>query len=302
VPLKHAATVVLIDAARGKEPQGLAELIAARRLTIWYSTPTVLALLAEGGKMAKHDFSALRYVWFAGEVFPMRQLRSLRALLPHPVFVNLYGPTETNVCTFHTLPQVIADERTQPYPIGRPCSHFRSRVVDERGAEVPAGAVGELVVAGAGVMKGYWNQPERTAEAFLVDDAGQRWYRTGDLVVEQDDDVLLFRGRRDRMVKRRGYRIELGEIEAGLYRHAAVREAAAVAVHDGEGAVRIKAYLALAGDAARSEIAMRGFCARVLPPYMMPDTFEFRATLPKTSTDKIDYQRLVHAGPREAAP
>jgi acyl-coenzyme A synthetase/AMP-(fatty) acid ligase len=95
------------------------------------------------------------------------------------------------------------------------------------------------------------------------------------------------------MVKRRGYRIELGEIEAGLYRHGGIREAAVVARPDEDGGVRITAYLAMADGHPRSEINIRGFCARALPQYMIPDGYRFLDALPKTSTDKIDYQSLT---------
>ena len=296
VALKHGATVLLIDAARGKEPLGLAQLIAERRLTVWYSTPTILAVLAEFGKMEQHDWSALRIVNFAGEVFPIKHLRAVKALLPHAKFYNLYGPTETNVCTWHPIPDVVEEGRSKPYPIGRTCSHFVSRVVDEDGRDVPRGTEGELVMHGAGMLKGYYNNPERTAKAFLVDDDGRRWYRTGDLVIEDEDGVFEFSGRRDRMVKRRGYRIELGEIEANLYRHEGVKEAAVVAFKDADGGVRIKAFVALDHGQRPSEIAMRAFCAKTLPQYMIPDAFGFLDGLPKTSTDKIDYVRLVQAG------
>jgi acyl-coenzyme A synthetase/AMP-(fatty) acid ligase len=140
-------------------------------------------------------------------------------------------------------------------------------------------------------MPGYWNLPDRTAAAFLVDEAGRQWYRTGDLVVDDGTGSYTFVGRRDRMVKRRGYRIELGEIEAGLYRHPNVDEAAVIALRDGDGNVRIKAFLRCAGERP-SVIALKQYCAGALPSYMVPDAFDVRDSLPKTTTDKIDYQRL----------
>lgn len=296
VPLKHRATVVLIDAERGKEPLGLAQLIAERRLTIWYSTPTILTLLAQFGRMERHDYSALRYVLFAGEVFPVKHLREVMQRLPGAAFYNLYGPTETNVCTYHPIPRVVEPERTAPYPIGRVCEHLRARVVDGEGRDVSRGEEGELVIAGDNVMQGYWNLPERTAQALLVDATGTRWYRTGDVVVEDEAGVFTFVGRRDRMVKRRGYRIELGEVEAGLYRHPAVREAAVVALADADGAPRLKAFLALGNGEKGSVLAMKRFAAEALPAYMVPDAFAFLDALPKTSTDKVDYQRLLAEG------
>ncbi len=292
VPLKHGAALVLIGEEVGKEPQGLAALIEERRISIWYSAPSILSLLTQYGELGRRDLSALRMILFAGEVFPIKHLRALKALVPTPRYFNLYGPTETNVCTFYEVPREIPDERTDPYPIGKVCSHLQTKVVSPDGSVVGAGAEGELCVSGAGVMQGYWNLPERSAEAFLVDRSGVRWYRTGDIVVEQADGNYVFVGRRDRMVKRRGYRIELGEIESGLYRHPAVREAAVIALADEESGVRIKAFLSCHEGRRPSLIELKRFCAGALPVHMIPDLFSFQPSLPKTSTDKIDYQRL----------
>jgi amino acid adenylation domain-containing protein len=291
VPLTHGAAVVLIGSDAGKEPVGLAALIAERRLTVWYSTPSILTMLVRYGKLARHDLSALRLILFAGEVFPVKHLRALQRAVPAPRYLNLYGPTETNVCTWFEVADPVPDDRTEPYPIGRVCPPLQGRVVDAHGADVAQGAEGELCIAGPGVMQGYWNLPDRTAAAFLVDDTGRRWYRTGDLVLDDGTGSYTFVGRRDRMVKRRGYRIELGEIEAGLYRHPNVEEAAVIALRDGDGAVRIKAFLRWTGERP-SVIALKQFSAGALPSYMVPDAFDVRDVLPRTTTDKIDYQRL----------
>jgi len=295
VSLKHGATLVLVGEEVGKDPARLAPLIAERRISVWYSAPSILSLLAQYGDLARHDLSALRMVLFAGEVFPVKHLRALHALLPGRRYFNLYGPTETNVCTFYEIPPLIPEERTEPYPIGRTCSHLRSRVVDAAGRDLPRGEEGELCVAGPGVMRGYWNLPDQTGRSFLLDPSGDHWYRTGDLVVEAPDGNFLFRGRRDRMVKRRGYRVELGEIEAGMYRHPAIREVAVVALPDEEAGVRIKASLSFREGKRPSHIELKRFCAENLPLYMVPDLFSFHESLPKTSTDKIDYQRLREA-------
>jgi acyl-coenzyme A synthetase/AMP-(fatty) acid ligase len=259
---------------------------------VWYSTPSILSLMMQYGKPARHVYPALRLVFFAGEVFPVGHLREVTRAFPGAYF-NLYGPTETNVCTWHPIPAVVPDDRTDPYPIGRVCRHLASRVVGPDGAALARGEEGELCIAGANVMQAYWNLPEQSARAFIVDPDGTRWYRTGDIVREGEDGVFAFLGRRDRMVKRRGYRIELGEIEAALYRHEGVREAAAVAGRDAAGDVRITAYLALREGAVAGTVAMKRYCAEALPLYMVPDAFEFRPSLPKTSTDKVDYQALL---------
>ena len=292
VCLKHGATLVLIGEDIGKDPERLAALIADERISVWYSAPSILSLLAQYGRLAERDCSNLRLVLFAGEVFPVKHLRTLAGQWPGRRYCNLYGPTETNVCTWYEVALPIDAARTVPFPIGKRCSHLSCKVVDGGGAEVKAGAEGELVVSGRGVMQGYWSLPSQTERAFLQDSSGVRWYRTGDVVTEAPDGNYTYLGRRDRMVKRRGYRVELGEIEAGLYKHPAVEEAAVVALPDEAAGVRIRAFVSCRDEKRPSLIAMKRFCAENLPLYMIPDAFSWVAELPKTSTDKIDYQRL----------
>jgi acyl-coenzyme A synthetase/AMP-(fatty) acid ligase len=253
-----------------------------------------LSFLAQFGELEQYGFPDLRLVLFAGEVFPIKHLRTLKNLLPHPRYFNLYGPTETNVCTYFEIPATIPLDRSKPFPIGEACTHYRNKIrnVDEQGQEVAMGQEGELIACGPGVMQGYWNLPEKTANAFLIDSSGQRWYKTGDVVIQDEDGNYLYVSRRDRMVKKRGYRVELGEIEAGLYKHPDVKEAAVIAMSSEENGVQIKAYLSFRGGQTPSRIELKRFCAQALPAYMIPDFFSFLESLPKTSTDKIDYQKL----------
>jgi amino acid adenylation domain-containing protein len=290
--VKHGATIVLIGEDRGKQPLQLSQLIADHRITIWYSTPSILRLLTDFGKLEQHDCSSLRIVLYAGEVYPPKHQRTLRQIWSHPTYYNLYGPTETNVCTYDRIEEVPGDDGTSALPIGRVCSGDRAMVVDVDGRPVSEGEEGELLVAGGSVMLGYWALPEQNARAFHIEADGERWYRTGDLVIDRGGGYYVFLGRRDRMVKRRGYRVELGEIEAALHRHPSVSEAAVVAVPDEESGVLIKAFLNWAGDSSPSTIQLKSFAARNLPGYMVPDRFVVLPSLPKTSTDKVDYQRL----------
>jgi amino acid adenylation domain-containing protein len=294
VAIKHGATLCLISEEVGKNPRELAMFIATHRLTVWYSTPSILTLLAQFGKLEACDCSTLRLALFAGEVFPVKHLRAIKQAWPAPVYYNLYGPTETNVCTFARIPDEVPEARDQPYPIGFACSHCVPLVLDSDGHEVRPGDEGLLWMSGDSVFQGYWNRPAENAKAFIERD-GRRWYNTGDVVRFAPEDGFIYVGRRDRMVKRRGYRIELGEIERAMYRHAGVREAAVVAVPDADSGVRIVAFLALAAETPPSIIQMKTFAAGELPPYMIPDRFVFRDRLPKTSTDKTDYQALVTA-------
>ena len=245
--------------------------------------------------------SSLRLVLFAGEVFPVKHLREVTRRWPRPVYYNLYGPTETNVCTFARIPLPVPDERDTPYPIGFACAHCQPLVLDADGQEVKAGDEGLLYISGPSVFDGYWNRPAENARAFIERD-GRRWYNTGDLVRWSPEEGYLYAGRKDRMVKRRGYRIELGEIERALYSHAAVREAAVVAVPDADAGVRIVAFLACHGGKPPSIVELKTFCGTKVPAYMSPDRFLFEDVLPHTSTDKVDYQALRGRLPAAVGP
>jgi acyl-coenzyme A synthetase/AMP-(fatty) acid ligase len=291
VPLKHGAALHLISESVGKDPDALASFIADNRLTIWYSTPSILSLLAQFGQLERRDCSSLRIVNFAGEVFPVKHLRSIVERWSQAVFYNLYGPTETNVCTFAKIPASIPADRTEPYPIGHLCGHCEGIVLDQPGGtEVEKGEEGLLYIAGRSLFQGYWGRKDPD---LFVQRNGKRYYNTGDVVRETAADGYIYVGRRDRMVKRRGYRIELGEIERGLYQNANVREAAVIALPDPAAGVRIVAYISPQPGQRPSIIGLKTFCGSVLPSYMNPDAFVVLEALPRTSTDKVDYQGLL---------
>ena len=295
VCIKHGGTLAIIDEETGKNPMKLARFIAERKISIWYSTPSILALLAEFGRLETLQFPALRMVLFAGEVFPIKHLRAIKRLWAQPRYFNLYGPTETNVCTYLEIPSVVPPERGTPFPIGPACSHYEAKVVNENDQDVVPGTEGELLMHGAAVSPGYWQLPDKTAESRTHDAAGKLWYRTGDIVVEDEHGVYEYRGRRDRMIKKRGYRIELGEIETCLYQHEHIEEVAVVAVAPNDGDTRIVAFYKPVADNRLSLIALKSFCAGRLPAYMVPDGFTALEQLPRTSTDKVDYQSLMRS-------
>ena len=290
LPIKHGAALYVISEDLGKNPKDLARFIAANQLTVWYSTPSILTLLLQFGDLERHDVSRLRIVLFAGEVFPVKHLRALQRLWPKPVYYNLYGPTETNVCTFARIPAHIPDDRDAPYPIGFACSHCAALILDADGREITGDEEGLLYISGPSVFSGYWNRPVENAAAFLDRD-GVRWYNTGDVVRRDANDGFIYVGRKDRMVKRRGYRIELGEIERALYLHPSLREAAVVAAPDVDG-TKIVAFLSCHGGKPPSIVDLKMFCGTALPGYMIPDRFVIEDRLPRTSTDKVDYQAL----------
>ena len=296
VPLTVGAAIILVPEELGKSPRDLGPYIAWKKISIWYSVPSILALLDRYGKLERDDFGALRMVLFAGEVFPVKHLRSLKKRWPGKAFFNLYGPTETNVCTWHAIPDVIPDDRTQPYPIGKACANVEAQVLDADRKPVDAQGEGILYVHASGpVMRGYWKLPEQDAAVFHSDADGRRWYCTGDVVSDDPEGNYLFVGRRDRMVKRLGYRIELGEIEAGLHGHPSILEAAVAARENSDGPVLV-AHVAPEKGAKLSIIELKEYCTGALPPYMNPDRFCFVEQLPRLSNDKIDYVSLMKQG------
>lgn len=300
--VKHGATLYLVSEELGQNPKKLGRFIHEHRLTVWYSAPSILGLLAELGGIEALEKNELRLVLFAGEVFPVKRLRRLTELWPHPAYYNLYGATETNVCTFAAVPLPVPAARTEPYPIGPTCAHCDALVLDNDANAVAPGDEGLLYIAGPSVFRAYWGRSDLTAERF-VERHGKRWYNTGDVVRLDPEQGYVYLGRRDRMVKRRGYRIELDEIERGLHTAEKVREVAVIAAIDADAGVKIAAFVAMRPGERSSVIEMKQIAARVLPSSMSPDLFVFLDALPRTPTDKVDYQALGRslAAPRGAS-
>ncbi|BDG01072.1 amino acid adenylation domain-containing protein [Anaeromyxobacter oryzae] len=292
--LGAGASVRLLSATEAMLAPHLVRMLDAWGITVWYSVPSILASMLEHGLAARPP-RALRLLLFAGEVFPVAGLRRLRRALPAATLVNLFGPTETNVCTYHVLGPDIPDERTEPVPIGIGCEGLDTFVVDDEGEIVERpGVEGTLWVKGGHVMLGYWNAPERTAAMLRPDPRGLPGTAccTGDRVRLLPGGGYEFRGRRDHMVKVRGHRVELGEIEAALAAHPAVREAVAVPLPDGSHGNRIVASVVPRAGEAVEPRALRAWMGGRLPTYLVPEGLDVRPELPRTSTGKADRARL----------
>lgn len=274
----------------------LVRFILAERVSVWYSVPTALRRIADAATSGPLTRSRLRVVAFAGEVYPTHHIRRLRRALPaDAVLYNLYGPTETNVCTYHRIDDDdLAETAELTPPIGRVCPYATAVLTDERGVVLPEHGerTGELCVGGASVMVGYWNDPAKSAERFLTH-AGRSFYRTGDIVRRDDDGRLRFVGRRDSQVKIKGYRVELTEIEAVLGGRPEVDECACVLTRDASGSAHIVAYATLRAGATADERVLRRHCGDFLPGYMVPERIEITATLGHTSTGKLDRTELA---------
>lgn len=282
-----AATLVLVPRELSMFPVMVATFIAEQAITVWYSVPSALTALVLRGQLESASLPALRVVIFAGEVFPIKYLAQLMELVSNPRYLNFYGPTETNVCTWYEVRRedVLAEE----LPIGRPLPLVDATIVGEDGTPISAGEQGELVISGPTVMHGYWGDQQRTARTLSVE-RGVRSYRTGDLVRRREDGELMFVGRGDAQIKTRGYRVELGEIEAALNAIDDVVEAAVIAVPDDTITNRLQAFVVTSTPITATQLAR--LSRERLPSHMIPDEIELRAELPKSSTGKIDRRAL----------
>lgn len=296
VSLKAGATLIIVPEGLSTFPIRLAEWIEKNQISIWYSVPSILSMLVNHGELKRFSYSKLHTIIFAGEVFPIKYLRKLMGLIPHPRYLNFYGPTETNVITAYEVAE-LANNRTQPVPIGKTCANMEVFALNDKGKIIKKpGEVGELIARGSCVAQGYWGDVEKTEKSFKPNPVQQNFrdqvYYTGDLVTLDSDRNFIFVGRRDHMIKSRGYRIELGEIETVLYSHPEVKEAAVIPIPDEIVGNRIKAFIVRKNGNLNST-SIQEFCAQRLVRYMVPEMIEFRTILPKTSTGKIDKQSLL---------
>ncbi|NTX50273.1 non-ribosomal peptide synthase/polyketide synthase [Myxococcus sp. CA039A] len=290
-PLMAGGRVVLVPDTKAGE--GLAQVLrSGTDLSLVKLTPTQLSLLeTQLGDVAVAG--RVRCFVVGGEALTSAALAFWRERAPATRIINEYGPTETVVgcCTFEVGPQTALGSTV---PIGRPIANTKLYVLDAHLMPVAVGVPGELYIGGAGVARGYSQQPALTAERFVPDSfsstPGQRLYRTGDLVRWRADGELDFLGRIDDQVKVRGFRIELGEIEAVLAEHSAVKEVA-VAVRDDSGDRKLIAYV-VAHDAPPNSLELRGWLLTRLPEPMVPSEFLTLDALPLTPNGKVDRKAL----------
>jgi amino acid adenylation domain-containing protein len=301
---RAGACLTVIPEGTTTFPVSIAQWLEQERISVWYSVPSVLTLLACFGGLSQFDLSRLRTVIFAGEVFPPKYLAKLMAELPGPRYLNWYGPTETNVVTAFEVARTDSD--LGPVPIGTACANTEVfAVMGESNLVHQPGDEGELYVRGPSLMQGYWGHPDQTRQVLvpnpLAPDRDELVYRTGDLVTVDAAGNYVYLGRGDSMVKVRGYRVELGEVEAALYRHPGIGEAAVLAVPDELLGSRLHAVVSATGTTNLTRDDVLGHCRRWLPSYMVPDVIEFRAALPRTSTGKVDRVGLGAQRPDDMA-
>ena len=296
VAIKAGATVVIIPETTTIFPVKLAEVIAKNRISVWNSVPSALSLLASYRNLDSHDLSSLRLILFAGEKFPLKYLRRLQEAVPGAKFCNMYGQTEANSSTYYWVEQLPSDAKAS-LPIGRSLPNFEVFSLDEDGKRVTEpGQEGELYVRASTVALGYWGEVEKTEKAFVKNplrpDLNERVYKTGDVVSLDPQGNYVFLGRKDHMIKSRGYRIEIGEIETVLNNHPEIGNAVVIPIPDELIGNRISVIIVPSTPGKMKKEDILQYCSQHLPRYMIPESIEFRDSLPTTSSGKVDRKKL----------
>ena len=270
-------------------PAAVLGRIAAERATGFPMVPTMSAILLQLDPSG-FDLSSLRYVTNAGAALPASHIAGLRALVPQARLYSMYGLTECIRVAY--LPPGEIDAR--PGSVGKAMPNEEVWIVDERGRRLGPGAVGELVVRGANVMKGYWGMPEETDR--VLRPGPHPWEKvlyTGDLFRADAEGFLYYVGRRDEMIKSRGEKVSPREVEEVLHAMEGVAEAAVVGVPDRILGHAVKAVIVAREGWRLTEADVLRHCRARLEDFMVPASVEFRAVLPKTDTGKVARGMLV---------
>ncbi|MFK7777684.1 MAG: AMP-binding protein [Gimesia sp.] len=269
-------------------PHAVLQRIIDEKVTGFPLVPTMSAILLKMD-LSKYDFSKLRYITNTGAALPTEHILTFRKRLPHVQIFSMYGLTECKRVSYLPLDQV--DIRTGSVGIAMPDTEVF--IVDDEGNRLPPEHVGELVVRGANVMKGYWDAPKQTAERLKPAELPNEMYLyTGDLFRMDREGYLYFVGRRDDIIKSRGEKVSPKEVENVLFSHAAISEAAIVGDPDPVLGQSIRAIITLMPDQELTEKEVLAYCRKHLEDFMVPQKIEFRDELPKSPNGKIDKKQL----------
>ncbi|MEG3939648.1 amino acid adenylation domain-containing protein [Microcoleus sp. S36b_A3] len=300
--LLYGGRLAIVPYSVSRSPQEFYNLLCKEKVTVLNQTPSAFYQLIETDKSVGigEDLS-LRLVIFGGEALDLQSLKPWfdRHGDRHPQLVNMYGITETTVHVTYR-PLTAADLSKNASLIGRSIPDLQVYLLDRNCQPVPIGIPGEIYVGGAGVARGYLNQPELTGDRFIPnpfnDSLTGRLYKSGDLARYLPNGDIEYLGRIDHQVKVRGFRIELGEIEAALGQHSDVLQAVVIVREDVSGDKRLIAYI-IANSAAQNKHSiliheLRCFLKGKLPEYMIPAAFVTLEALPLTNNGKVDRKAL----------
>lgn len=270
------------------------KFIRERRLTIWFSVPSVIGTLRKGRQLNPKEYPDLRLGIFCGEALTADFAEAWTKANPTIPTYNIYGPTEATIaCTYFRLTGQATTDSLANVPIGFPCRDTEILILklDEDVAVGPQ-EVGRLMICGSQVASGYWRRPDLNEKAFTLNpekrEFGARMYDSGDLAFRDAAGVLHWVARRDQQIKIAGFRVELGEIEAALSKNPLVNEAGVVYLPGDPPS--LLAAVALSGDRPPGDFEeeLLDHCARLLPSYMVPTAIHVFAMLPKNANGKID--------------
>lgn len=287
----HTGFTVVLERSLAYPADTLKRMVR-HRVTGLPGVPTVFATLLPMDAFATADLSCLRYLTNAGAAIPPAHIRRLQQRLPQAAIFSMYGLTE---CTRvgYLDPARLHDKITS---VGKAMPNSEVWIVDDDGRPVPPGTVGELVVRGAHVMRGYWGRPAETAERLRDGPIpGEKVLYSGDLFQADADGFLYFVGRKDDIFKCKGEKVSPKEIESVLYELDSVAEAAVVGVADPLDGMAIKAVVVARPGSGLTEAAIRQHCRERLESRLLPRFVEIRDALPKTDSGKIRRAALATA-------
>ena len=287
--IKSGATTYIIPKNLFAQPVPLLEYLKEKKINTIFWVPSALIVVAKLKAFRNVDLSdTLHRVLFCGEVMPNKQLNTWRKFLPDVLYANLYGPTEiTDACTYYIVDREFADD--EPLPIGIPMVNTDIIVLNDKNEPVTGDEVGELCVRGTSLSMGYYNNPEKTGEAFVQNPLNpyvpEIIYRTGDLVRYNEHDEIIYLSRKDFQIKHMGHRIELGEIETAV---SSLEEIALCCCLYDEKHQKIVLFIEEELDKAYINEKLSG----LVPEYMLPGKVISLDKMPMNANGKIDRVKL----------
>ena len=295
--MAKSATLVVLPAHKAMFPAEILNLLEQYKVNFIFWVPTIMVNIANRNLLASFKLESLKTIWFAGEVFPTKQFNYWHHHLPHVTFANLYGPIEITLdCTYYIIDKDIPDE--EPLPIGRPCRNTDIIILDsENRAVTKPNIEGELCVRGTSLAMGYYNNPEKTALAFVQNPLNKSYpeliYRTGDMVCYNEEGLIMFKGRKDNIIKHMGYRIDLGEIEHVIINTLKLVKNGCVVYNHANKEITLFYE-------AEQELSVPDFRKKIgqaLPKYMIPAVYHHLDLLQRNTNGKIDrmyYKNIVN--------
>jgi amino acid adenylation domain-containing protein len=271
-------------------PAQVLNAMVAEGVTGFPGVPTIFAILGEMKSLREYDFGMLRYVTNTAAALPVKHIRMLRELFPKAKIFSMYGLTECKRCSY--LPPEDLDRK--PTSVGIAIPNTEMWIVDENDQRLGPNQVGQLVIRGATVMRGYWEKPGETAKKLRPGPLpGEAVLYTGDYCRLDEEGYLTFVGRMDDVIKSRGEKVAPQEVESALVNISGVREAAVIGVPDEILGRAIKAFVVLEAGATLSESEIQYACQRRLEAFLVPKYISIVPELPKTTTGKIKKSGLV---------